>query len=658
MAITMRKGKHIDFDPSKLKTAEWAVVIENDPESKDGKAVYMCFAAGNVKRMSTYEDMKDNMENLADDMLDFLTADVQKVIQQATQMVNEGNIVITNSREAIKNAELATSNANDAAAEIRLKAENGDFSSKISSVSAVTGEAGTQASVQNTGTEQEANFVFTIPKGDTGEPFQIKKTYSSIDEMNLGFYTDEDVLEGQFVVIDTGNVNDEDNAKLFMKGKFSYAYITDLSGADGLTGPIGPQGQAAGFGVPIATVDSNVGTPSVVVSASGPDTEKVFSFAFHNLKGEPGAKGEIDENSAIQFQKAEIRDNIHSGETLVMIMGKIEKTFSDLKPVAFTARYEDLEGAPGASPSPHNLIFTGASNVIYNGSEEKIVNIPESLPANGGNADTIEHKNLSYIMDYENLENAPYDFVGTLAGLNEAIESGRYYERMKVYITDDEEDGAGGGSSGSTSGMQTQIEAIKEKMVLNTTDKDGFVKKANKPNGSMSQGYPLECLFTWSQRPAKNAEPVWMPDWRLHTSSLLDYVEVASGNIGDIGRGDPFIYRLEFVWFNSDFAVLPFDKILMAIDIYKDVQYYGNYGKEAGWTYSQTIEGTKRVEEFKMYFDADNEVAITCKIAYRFVCREGTFGIKFEDVKLTKNSKITRGVLKANLFGYGTNEYY
>lgn len=96
----------------------------------------------------------------------------------------------------------------------------------------------------------------------------------------------------------------------------------------------------------------------------------------------------------------------------------------------------------------------------------------------------------------------------------------------------------------------------------------------------------------------------------------------------------------------------------MAIDIYKDVQYYGNYGKEAGWTYSQTIEGTKRVEEFKMYFDADNEVAITCKIAYRFVCREGTFGIKFEDVKLTKNSKITRGVLKANLFGYGTNEYY
>ena len=62
-------------------------------------------------------------------------------------------------------------------------------------------------------------------------------------------------------------------------------------GAPGSPGTPGAPGAAAGFGSPTATVDANVGTPSVEISASGPDTAKVFSFAFHNLKGEPGSGG-------------------------------------------------------------------------------------------------------------------------------------------------------------------------------------------------------------------------------------------------------------------------------------------------------------------------------------------------------------------------------
>ena len=79
------------------------------------------------------------------------------------------------------------------------------------------------------------------PQGPAGEAFKIAKTFTSITEMNKGFATDG-VKTGQFVVIDTGNVQDEDNAKLYMKGAESYTYITDLSGATGLTGPQGPQG--------------------------------------------------------------------------------------------------------------------------------------------------------------------------------------------------------------------------------------------------------------------------------------------------------------------------------------------------------------------------------------------------------------------------------
>ena len=56
-------------------------------------------------------------------------------------------------------------------------------------------------------------------------------------------------------------------------------------------GETGSPGTAAGFGTPTASIDSNVGTPTVAVSASGPDTAKVFNFDFRNLKGASGSPG-------------------------------------------------------------------------------------------------------------------------------------------------------------------------------------------------------------------------------------------------------------------------------------------------------------------------------------------------------------------------------
>lgn len=68
MAILMRGGLYADFDPSKLKPREWAVVLGNDPGSSDGRTVYLCFGNGVVKRIATHEDMSDIILNATEDI--------------------------------------------------------------------------------------------------------------------------------------------------------------------------------------------------------------------------------------------------------------------------------------------------------------------------------------------------------------------------------------------------------------------------------------------------------------------------------------------------------------------------------------------------------------------------------------------------------------
>lgn len=75
-------------------------------------------------------------------------------------------------------------------------------------------------------------------KGDTGTGFTISKTYTRVDEMVANYNTDNVPLYG-FVLIDTGNVEDEDNAKLYVKEETGYVYLTDLSGAQGIKGEDG-----------------------------------------------------------------------------------------------------------------------------------------------------------------------------------------------------------------------------------------------------------------------------------------------------------------------------------------------------------------------------------------------------------------------------------
>ena len=62
MAIQMRRGQSVDFDPTKMLTGEWAVSIDNESQKQ---MVYMCFAPGVVKRMATLEDFQNELGKVA-----------------------------------------------------------------------------------------------------------------------------------------------------------------------------------------------------------------------------------------------------------------------------------------------------------------------------------------------------------------------------------------------------------------------------------------------------------------------------------------------------------------------------------------------------------------------------------------------------------------
>ena len=53
----------------------------------------------------------------------------------------------------------------------------------------------------------------------------------------------------------------------------------------------GDTGTAAGFGRPTIVIDEATGVPSAAITATGPDTAKIFNFAFTGLKGNKGETG-------------------------------------------------------------------------------------------------------------------------------------------------------------------------------------------------------------------------------------------------------------------------------------------------------------------------------------------------------------------------------
>lgn len=80
MAIQNRRGAYGDFDPSKMVPGEFAVVQSNDPNATDGKSVYLAFAAGDVKRLATHDDMVAEITDITEDVIEEVSTGIEEAI--------------------------------------------------------------------------------------------------------------------------------------------------------------------------------------------------------------------------------------------------------------------------------------------------------------------------------------------------------------------------------------------------------------------------------------------------------------------------------------------------------------------------------------------------------------------------------------------------
>lgn len=88
-------------------------------------------------------------------------------------------------------------------------------------------------------------------------------------------------------------------------------------------------------------------------------------------------------------------------ETLKRLVSNSDSKYAtkdSLSKVATTGNYSDLKGTPTSLKNPNAISFTGGSTASYDGSKSVSVAIPTSLPANGGNASTVNgHTVLSNV---------------------------------------------------------------------------------------------------------------------------------------------------------------------------------------------------------------------------------------------------------------------
>lgn len=197
MGIYVRRGMEADFDPEKMKPGEWAVSINSDRKKQK---IWMCFAPGVVKRMGTYEDFVDQIENSTDEIKQkYITAfnEILKQIEDDKNVVDEEYQYVVSFKKAIDNtyipqitayANAAASSAKSAATAktaaetYKNNAQTYMNNAKSYMDAAKTAAASITGALKPKGTVTFANLT-NISSVESGAMYNISTAFTSVEKL-------------------------------------------------------------------------------------------------------------------------------------------------------------------------------------------------------------------------------------------------------------------------------------------------------------------------------------------------------------------------------------------------------------------------------------------------------------------------------------------
>ena len=267
----------------------------------DNEGIKVSYDNGNTyQHLVLYTQMDIGLQELIDTYKEIRDAEVVRVASETSR---------TKAEEARVAAEQSRVKAEEARVAAETKREN-DFRQSKSSADDATNKALSTYSHPPYVDADGYYYKWNVSTGSydktdvnlTGKAFQIKKVFSSVSAMNA---TDvNSFAENDFILINTANVEDEDNAKLYVvatnqQGRKFYSYLVDMSGFRGFTGKT-PQ---IVIGSVNTLVSGSSASASLVANGTDANGNPVYTLNFAIPKGDKITLADLTEDEIKLLQK-------------------------------------------------------------------------------------------------------------------------------------------------------------------------------------------------------------------------------------------------------------------------------------------------------------------------------------------------------------------
>lgn len=115
--MQQRHGTYSAFlaDKGKYIPGEFQVVQSGDPNSGTGKGLYIAMDASECEQLATFENVKQVVDDSAEEIKEEYLADIQKATSDANTAAGKANTAASEATKATQNAINATQDANTAA---------------------------------------------------------------------------------------------------------------------------------------------------------------------------------------------------------------------------------------------------------------------------------------------------------------------------------------------------------------------------------------------------------------------------------------------------------------------------------------------------------------------------------------------------------------